>query len=168
MNCVRRFLTFIRHQSLRTQAISTEMLLLLKQTQCPSHGRSKSLEKDEDEDTTGTCNALSSEVLRRGINPPAKYRRVSLWTPSWLSSIAWDFEMVVTSSNLRQFNLRQYHHRYSQCEVFSLIRDGDLAGLRTMFLRRDASPFDRDEKGLSLLHVSCVYQSFCIKDYNIE
>ena len=39
-------------------------------------------------------------------------------------------------------------------EVFSLIMDHDITGLQGLFEERLAAPTDRDDFGLSLLHVS--------------
>jgi hypothetical protein len=70
--------------------------------------------------------------------------------PPWLAKVAWGFKACY---GLQQFNIRHYNVRSKDSSIFSCIRSRDLVGILRLFGDRSASPFDRDEDGLSLLHV---------------
>lgn len=79
--------------------------------------------------------------------------RVTVCTPSWLSGFACDIEIRLATPSWQQLNVRQYNIRHQEAEVFSVIRKGDLPELLRLFSLREASPYDRDDRGWSLLHV---------------
>jgi len=71
--------------------------------------------------------------------------------PPWLRSLAWS---LTVSRQLQQFNIRYYNIRPNTSDVFMRVKSNDLSGMLHLFQNRCASPFDRDEDGLTLLHVS--------------
>jgi len=72
--------------------------------------------------------------------------------PPWLRSLlAWS---LTVSHHLQQFNIRYYNTRPNTSDIFTRVKSKDLSGMLHLFQNRCASPFDRDEDGLTLLHVS--------------
>ncbi|KAK3346549.1 hypothetical protein B0T25DRAFT_552263 [Lasiosphaeria hispida] len=69
--------------------------------------------------------------------------------PPWLRSLAWS---LTVSRHLQQFNMRYYNNRPNNSDIFMRVKSKDLAGMLHHFQNRSASPFDRDERGLTLLH----------------
>lgn len=79
---------------------------------------------------------------------------MSVRCPKWLSTRGWSIKFRNDPNGLRQFNFRRYNIRPSDSEIFLTVGKGDLDGMLRLFQSRNATPFDRDEQGLSLLHVS--------------
>jgi len=86
------------------------------------------------------------------ISVSSKYASlvVTLHPPLWLIGIAWG---VTARRSLQQLSLRYYNVRARKSSVFDCVRKNDISGLLQQFTDKAASPFDRDEEGLSLLHV---------------
>jgi len=65
---------------------------------------------------------------------------------------AWDVEVCKSRSGWNN-NLRTYNIIPSDSSVIKLAREGDVRGLLDLFAGGQASPFDVDEGGRSLLSV---------------
>lgn len=76
---------------------------------------------------------------------------VTIHLPRWLTGAVWRFWMRKPCWDLR---LRQYNIRSEEADIFVSVRGGDVEKMLLLFERRDASPFDRDANGRSLLYVS--------------
>lgn len=74
--------------------------------------------------------------------------------PKWLAQTAYELEYKVARSSLRQVTTRHYNIRPNDSPIFKCLRMGDFPGMLHIFKHRRASPFDRDQDGQSLLHVS--------------
>lgn len=73
--------------------------------------------------------------------------------PSWLSQRSWDLQCSKSSGSW-QFTVRTYNVRPCCSNVFYIANLGSPEELQRMFQMRLASPFDCDENGYTLLHVS--------------
>lgn len=73
--------------------------------------------------------------------------------PSWITQSIWEFESRRAHSCWHQINMRVYSIQPENAEVFRVIQYGMLDRLLEMFDKGEASPFDRDPAGASLLHV---------------
>ena len=82
-----------------------------------------------------------------------EFYRIAVNSPTCLFRNAWDLQCAKVNSGW-QFNLRTYNIRPNDSQVFKAIRDGSLEQFQNMFDSGLASPFDCDEDGLTLLHVS--------------
>ncbi|SPO07598.1 uncharacterized protein DNG_10293 [Cephalotrichum gorgonifer] len=79
---------------------------------------------------------------------------VTIHLPNWLTGAIWRFWMRKTCWDLR---VRQYNIRSEEAEIFASVRDGDVEKMLLLFERRDASPFDRDANGKSLLYYAAAF-----------
>jgi hypothetical protein len=77
----------------------------------------------------------------------AQYR-----APAWLLNRAWSIQAIHASSGWT-FSPRSYNIIPRTSVILHHIRDGNVDGAQELFRRREASPFDCDEWGDSLLHV---------------
>lgn len=65
----------------------------------------------------------------------------------------WDLVMTKSYGGW-EFSLRPLNIRPNDSLVFDYATNGNVSGLLKMFSSGEASPFDHDEAGRSLLHVS--------------
>ena len=77
----------------------------------------------------------------------ARYR-----APSWLINKAWDIQATRVFSGWN-IKLRSYNVIPGTSAVFSYIKNRNLAGNKNLFSSREASPFDIDSNGKSLVWV---------------
>lgn len=97
------------------------------------------------------ASAYGSLSVRRGPNEfHAEFR-----PPWWLAGLASSLTFhMSTYRSAWDVQVRLYTERSRKDSVFLMAEDGDVAGLRSLFELRKASPFDRDENGWTLFHVS--------------
>lgn len=88
-------------------------------------------------------------------SPDGKSYRVRLQPPVWLTQRIWEFESRRACSGWQQINLRVYNIREKGSEVFLTVQYNQLDLLLEMFDNGQASPFDCDDEGRSLLYVGC-------------
>jgi hypothetical protein len=74
-------------------------------------------------------------------------------TPEWLSSTICQLQMTQSIAGLNVF-LRTYGVVPRDAPIFQACRRGDVLGMQRLFDSRLASPFDRNENGMSLWRVS--------------
>ncbi|KAK3322062.1 hypothetical protein B0H66DRAFT_553201 [Apodospora peruviana] len=80
--------------------------------------------------------------------------------PSWLSMRVWETEWRTACSGWQQFaTYRCYNVRPANSKVFKCITDGRTDDLLSLFQMREASPFDRDHKGRSLLYYAAFHNN---------
>ncbi|KAK3935461.1 hypothetical protein QBC46DRAFT_453470 [Diplogelasinospora grovesii] len=78
--------------------------------------------------------------------------------PSWLATRVWEAELRTACSGWQQFGaVRCYNVRRSNELIFEYIREGRMEDLLQLFQSRQASPFDRDEYGSSLIRYAARY-----------
>lgn len=75
-------------------------------------------------------------------------------SPKWLARAAYDVEWRGALSSLAQINIRLYNLRPNDSPIFERLKMGDFKGVTQLLDNGQASLFDRDEDGQSLLHVS--------------
>ncbi|KAI0890754.1 uncharacterized protein GGS22DRAFT_151742 [Annulohypoxylon maeteangense] len=80
---------------------------------------------------------------------------VDIQPPWWLTGIldAWSFNIVKSYSGWK-FHLQSYPIRPNESLIFDVVRWDDTEKLQAMFRTGDASPFDRNEIGSSILHIA--------------
>lgn len=78
-----------------------------------------------------------------------------LQTPSWMSPEArsWEFQAQRAIAGWN-FSLRSYSVRPQDAHVFNVVVSGDVSTMLSLFKSGQASLYDRDSEGASLLHVS--------------
>lgn len=74
-------------------------------------------------------------------------------TPTWLTSRVCETRISRACSGWT-VHLSSYHVRPEDASVFSFAEQGDVGNLRRLFESGEASPFDRNPGGETLLHVS--------------
>jgi hypothetical protein len=81
-------------------------------------------------------------------------REIMVWyrSPAWLVNRAWKFH-ARKAYNGWNFSIRQCNVTHSCSPVFYHAVTGNVKGLQELFDRRQASPFDCNEDGQTLLHV---------------
>lgn len=72
--------------------------------------------------------------------------------PSWLSQSVCEIQSSPTLCGWT-YNYRMYNIVSTKSEIIQKIRVGDKAGVLELFNSRQASPFDKDQNGQSLLFV---------------
>lgn len=75
-----------------------------------------------------------------------------LQLPSWLSSSVYELQSTPTGCGWT-YNYRVYNVIPSNSKIIQKITEGDKDGILELFKAREASPFDKDERGQSLLYV---------------
>lgn len=75
--------------------------------------------------------------------------------PSWISETIYEFHYAPSLSGW-MFNARIYNIVPNDSEIFRRVKQGDEAGVMELFQARKASPFDKDQRGQSLLLVSAI------------
>lgn len=81
--------------------------------------------------------------------------------PSWLSSSVYELQSAPTGSGW-MYTYRVYNIISSNSEIIQRIKEGDKAGVLELFNKRQASPFDKDENGYSLLYVRAPSTLSCL------
>jgi len=75
-------------------------------------------------------------------------------TPGWLLNQVWEYGNS-SSQNLWTSNLRIYNVVPQKSLIFDFAANNNVEAIKTLFRRKEASPFDRDELyGKTPLHVS--------------
>lgn len=78
---------------------------------------------------------------------------VAMWVaPSWLINRVWSVQAVHLSSGWT-FSPRSYNVVPQDSAIFVYVRDNNTDAIKNLFSHGEASPFDCDELGRSLLHV---------------
>lgn len=91
-------------------------------------------------------------TIQRRRNAQRKTRTFHYRKVLYLMNWAWDIEVCRSHSGWNS-NLRTYNIIPSGSLVFELAGTGDVRGLLDLFAKGQASPFDVDENGYSLLSV---------------
>lgn len=78
--------------------------------------------------------------------------QAQLQLPSWLSTSVYEFISAPAIAGWA-YSYRVYNIIHDDSEIIRKIKCGDLIGVRQLFSNRDASPFDRSARGMSLLYV---------------
>lgn len=81
-----------------------------------------------------------------------EYIIIQYRAPPWLLNRAWSMQLVRAISSWT-FSPRSYNVIPSSSILFEYIKTENIGRLRDLFDRREASPFDCNEKGATLLHV---------------
>ncbi|KAL3465555.1 hypothetical protein BJX64DRAFT_252634 [Aspergillus heterothallicus] len=82
------------------------------------------------------------------------FTRIAL--PYWLTGRVWDI-CAQTASHGWTFTLRQWTVRPADAEIFAVVREDNLPRMVQLFEARQASPYDRDPNGRTLLHCAMYY-----------
>ncbi|KAK4061481.1 uncharacterized protein Triagg1_10338 [Trichoderma aggressivum f. europaeum] len=85
--------------------------------------------------------------------------QAQLQVPKWLSTSVYEFMSEPAIAGWT-YTYRVYNIIPNDSEIIKKINSGDLIGVREMFNNRDASPFDRNAAGGSLLYVCLEKQLF--------
>ncbi|KAF9770542.1 hypothetical protein IL306_011893 [Fusarium sp. DS 682] len=81
--------------------------------------------------------------------------------PSWLSSSVYELQSTPTGCGWT-YNYRVYNIVSRKSDIIKKITNGDKAGVLELFGTRQASPFDKDENGRSLLYHAAHSKNFDI------
>ncbi|KAF5702133.1 hypothetical protein FGLOB1_9764 [Fusarium globosum] len=84
-----------------------------------------------------------------------------LQLPSWLSSSVYELQSTPTGCGW-MYNYRVYNAISSNSKIIQKITEGDKDGILELFKAREASPFDKDERGQSLLYHAASSKNFDI------
>ncbi|CEI64675.1 hypothetical protein FVEN_g3188 [Fusarium venenatum] len=79
--------------------------------------------------------------------------------PSWLSSSVYELQSAPTGCGW-MYTYRVYNIISSNSDIVQRIKEGDKAGVLELFNRRQASPYDKDENGYSLLYYAADNKRF--------
>lgn len=77
---------------------------------------------------------------------------VQYQSPSWLSSRVWEIQVTKATSGWT-FRPRVYNVVPTGSPVFRYAKEGNPQGMQELFSRNEASPFDCNHMGLTVLHV---------------
>lgn len=137
---------------------STEAILSTKTSERP--GNQISTTND------GSYLGFEAEPLENTNEPEKKieiFRRLSakqlklkarFQTPKWLFGISRTVELYECRATAGwNFNIQVYNVIPSESPIFEMAGVGDIDGIRQLFSTGNASPFDRDENGLTVLDV---------------
>ncbi|KAF4449123.1 hypothetical protein F53441_7519 [Fusarium austroafricanum] len=127
------------------------------------------IEKRENDQLSPT---LKSDIQCSKIYTPSKWGRFAMgyttatgaWQayfqwPSWLSTSVCELQSTPTGCGWT-YNYRVYNIVSSKSDVIKRITEGDKAGVLELFEKRQASPFDKDENGCSLLYHAAYSKQF--------
>ncbi len=78
-------------------------------------------------------------------------------SPVWLSRRALDVHYSASYSGWK-IRLRPWTRQPASSEVFQFVEKNDIAGMQRLFESGEASPYDRDQHGWTLLHVRYFYK----------
>ncbi|KAI1384189.1 uncharacterized protein F4822DRAFT_434129 [Hypoxylon trugodes] len=92
---------------------------------------------------------------------------VLLQAPAWLSQRSWELH-ATRAKGAWQLNLRTYSIVPKDSEVMRLAGNGSVEEMQMLFDAGQASPFDQDERGLTLLHQATLSESFVMAKYLIS
>ena len=73
-------------------------------------------------------------------------------SPAWLFNQAWEFEFFRSFSGLT-FQFRQFNQVPRESLVFKYAEENNVKGLQELFETGQASPYDKDPRGFTPLHV---------------
>jgi len=98
-----------------------------------------------------------STIKRRHLDEPGRREEreeiiARYLAPAWLINRAWSIQAIHASSGWT-FSPRSYTIVPRNSIILQHLRDGNVEGIRELFGRREASPYDCDELGCSLLYV---------------
>ncbi|KAI1323506.1 hypothetical protein F5Y16DRAFT_412627 [Xylariaceae sp. FL0255] len=79
--------------------------------------------------------------------------QITVNSPKWLSQLSWEIRMQ-RAMGAWTYTMHSFTRRPCNNEVFRVARHGSSANLRQLFAKGLASPYDRDAKGSTLIHVS--------------
>ena len=105
--------------------------------------------------TNGAQNNRQKSLFqsKRRIKLKARFQ-----TPKWLFGVSRAIEIYDSQANSGwNFNIQIYNVVPAESPIFEMVRDGDIVGIQHLFSTRQASPFDREENGWTLLDVRCRY-----------
>lgn len=80
--------------------------------------------------------------------------------PSWLCSRRLIAQYTTSDLQAPELRIRVPRVRPRQSDIFNMARLGDVDGLKTLFEKGLASPYDVDSSGITALHVSLARQHF--------
>jgi hypothetical protein len=82
--------------------------------------------------------------------------RLRFQTPKWLFGVTRVIELYEGQANAGwNFNIQVYKVVPHDSPIFTMAADGDIHGIKHLFSTGQASPFDRDEWGRTVLDVRC-------------
>lgn len=93
--------------------------------------------------------------------------RVYFRAPAWLLNRAWELEGRRACFGWN-FNLSTHNFIASKSDIFKYAQTRGVNDIKDLFKNHSASPFDTDEFGQTVLHVSCVIYNLMklsCKDY---
>ena len=99
-------------------------------------------------DANGRSDDQSSNYMGRRSELTVQVR-----SPTWFSQKAWDLILCNSYSGFN-FHSRVYSIVPMDAPIFQCVKKGDLPGMYELFDKGQASPFDRDASGRTLLQVS--------------
>jgi hypothetical protein len=103
--------------------------------------------------------ALEQQLTR--TQRAVKQRRIfvaRLRAPVWFSLTRRALEICgYRSPSGWNFTIQTYYVVPWYSDIFDLIQEGNISGTRDLFERREASPFDQDEDGRTVLQVSLLF-----------
>jgi hypothetical protein len=86
--------------------------------------------------------------------------QAQLQIPGWLSTSVYELISAPAVAGWT-YTYRVYNVIPDNSEIILKVKRGDLVGVRQMFSSKQASPFDKSQRGDSLLHV-------CMSDYQLR
>ncbi|TGO57569.1 hypothetical protein BCON_0064g00390 [Botryotinia convoluta] len=110
---------------------------------------------------TSSANTASGFRSTRTLSKHQKILNAKLRLPFF--SGVWELCAYQQSTSRWAFTLRTYSIVDYSAPIMELARDGDVAGMQQLFQTRQASPFDVDKHGETLLHVGATFgkQNVC-------
>jgi hypothetical protein len=84
--------------------------------------------------------------------------RVRFQTPKWLFGVARAIEFYECRANAGwSFNIQMYNVVPNRSPIFIMAEEGDVQGIQHLFSTGKASPFDRNQWGVTVLDVRCYH-----------
>lgn len=98
-----------------------------------------------------------STIKRRHLDKPGRKEEqeeivAQYYAPAWLLNRAWSIQALHASSGWT-FSPRSYNVIPPSSMIYQYLDEHNVDGVRELFKRREASPFDCSTGGSSLLHV---------------
>ncbi|SPO05483.1 uncharacterized protein DNG_08170 [Cephalotrichum gorgonifer] len=128
--------------------------------------QSKEDSKTTKPDITGTHSSVRSKRRSKSLSRQPSMARafghlsvkshdsvctITVKLPYWLMGTVWRLRMRLA------FSFRHYNIRSEEADIFTSIRGGDLEKMRLLFSKGDASPFDLDSHGRSLIYYAAAF-----------